>query len=235
VYEVDTSEGIDAERQASNHALAVTLGSDRLLTFRSLVSEAHKEIRSASLPKLFLEVALVRLAGVSPSPHHAVRAAAVSPPPRQPQKASTQAVAAPKPAEPKSVAPKPFGKRAAPPSGDVSEMSEVWSQVVANIKHRFASAGAILDYTHVSRVSEKAITIGVQNQLQYDRLTNKDDILKVIQAEFAEIAGESGWNLSYELDAAERADQEEPSAVQLPAEGEALARLVEDVFKVQSE
>lgn len=63
VYEV-SADSKDAAREASMHDIAVRLGREFIVGIRAELSEAHKVIRDISLPKLWLESELVRLATV---------------------------------------------------------------------------------------------------------------------------------------------------------------------------
>ena len=62
VYHVETEGADDPARAAALHATATSLGRDALLLLRSEMAEAHKVIRDITLPRLWLESELVRLA-----------------------------------------------------------------------------------------------------------------------------------------------------------------------------
>ena len=53
---------LDGPREAGLHETAVQLGKDNILRLRAAIAEAHKSIRDVSLPKIWLESELVRLA-----------------------------------------------------------------------------------------------------------------------------------------------------------------------------
>src|SRR2546423_12487977 len=60
-YGVDLG-ATDATREASLHEAAARLGKEALLSMRASIAEAHKAIRDVSLPRLWLEAELIRIA-----------------------------------------------------------------------------------------------------------------------------------------------------------------------------
>lgn len=235
-YEVDVSEGFDPERRAANHAMAVRIGRQRLVSIRSRIAEAHKEIRSASLPRLWLEVSLLRLIDgqdvkiesndqSAPTPHRRVAAS-------DDQSSVQKAAVVVEPAKrPK----KPTVPAMPPPSGsDAESLATYWTATVEAIKQCFPSAGAMLDAAKMVGKDGPKYVVALESRFQLQRLQNKPELQHIISSTFGQAVGESDCKLQFEL-AGTGAPPSEPTSVQSPVEGEALARLVEDVFQVKPE
>lgn len=197
----------DPERHAAAHALATRIGRAELLRFRSELAEAHKEIRDVSLPRLWLELALMKLSGGAPAPN-----------PRQ--------------AEPEKPKPKP----APPPrvqTGEGGDIASKWLETVARLGESKPGTGKALQSTFVARVDGKHVYIAFAHRMQLDRVQNNEAGKKLIVKSFHETVGDDSWILRFELDPA--AADREAAAVQSVAEGDRLAEIVEQVFEVKPE
>lgn len=233
-YEVDVSEGADPERRAANHAVAVRIGRERLVSFRALIAEAHKEIRQASLPRLWLEVSLLRLIDAAPIAQVVPERKVQAEPSRQ-TKAVVDTAPQTNQQEPaRSAKPAARQKPALPANADAVALRPIWAEAVNRIRTRYKAAGAMLDATDIVGKDGEVIVVGITSKFQYDRIQQKDELREVIRVHFAEAAGDPSCQMRFEL-MGDQASPEEPSSVQSPVEGEALARLVEDVFQVKPE
>lgn len=235
-YEVDVSEGADPERRAANHAMAVRIGRQRLVSIRSSIAEAHKEIRSASLPRLWLEVSLLRLIDgqdakrVSNAQTEPVQQRGTPAPDQQNEskKAAVFVDPAKRPKKPTVPAMPP------PTSFDEQSLAKYWTATVEAIKQCFPSAGAMLDAAKLVGKEGTGYVVALESRFQLERLQNKPELQEIISSAFGQAVSEKDCKLKFEL-AETGSPPTEPTSVQSPVEGEALARLVEDVFQVKPE
>lgn len=211
LFDADVIRGLDPEKKAADHALAVRIGRGKLLHFRSTLANAHKEIRSVGLPRLWLEVALLEL--VAPP---------ATPEPQQPE--TTPPI--------RAVISEPEKTR--PSSKVEGSPSDLWARTVAGLSERFPKSAPYLQGTEVNSVSAKTVRIKVSSRFQYDRLMGRDEVRRTISEWYRREMGDDAWNVEFFCD--ER-DQPEPDApaVQSPLQGEHLANAVEQVFGVKPE
>ncbi len=218
---IETMGAADLERRNADKAIAEKIGKEKLLHFRNIIAEAHKEIRFVSIPRLYLEVSLIKMCDFQQTKVAAVSAVA---------KAKTQTL------QPSALSPKPnepTEKREKPTPQDGSPEA-LWTAAVTHLKGQFKSAGAMLDDTFVSSFESQVLTIGFRNKFQYERILKRLDIAQKIREALIEVSGENGLQLKYvflPLDS----EEELPTTVQLPLEGEALVRAAEEIFQSKSE
>ncbi|MCH8273169.1 MAG: DNA polymerase III subunit gamma/tau [Armatimonadetes bacterium] len=237
VYGVDALEGVDPERKAANHALAARIGKENMIRFRDLLADAHNDIRDVSLPRLWLEVTLLRLiedppgraAAARQEPAQRTAQAPPQPPRPQPQAPDPKA----KPSAAKETAPAPVSEKAAG-GPEPAALQQKWAAAVASLKQRYKAAGAMLDNTSVVGTADKVAVVQFDNPFQYDRLNKSDKIQESVRLAFLDVMNDPAWRVRYVLKE-KREDDQTPAAVQLPAEGEELAHLVEEVFEVKPE
>ena len=198
--------GSDPERRAAAHALATRIGRAELLRFRSELADAHKEIRDVSLPRLWLELALMKLSGGAPA--HSARQA-----------------------EPEKPKPKPTLPRVQ--TGENGDIASKWLETVASLGESKPGTGKALQSTFVARVDGKHVYVAFAHRMQLDRVQNNEAGKRLIVKSFHETVGDDSWILRFELDPA--AADREASAVQSVVEGDRLAEIVEQVFEVKPE
>ncbi len=240
-YDVDSVSSADAAQEAVLHETAAQLGRERLLALRSALSEAHRVIRDISLPRVWLESELVRIATQgNPQVVKAAPAANVAP-------TTSRPVPQPKPkAEPAppvklvmaegGAADEPKPKLAAravveaPPSTGDAKLDEaiaIWRQVVAALpesttifrKLADAEAGAVLD---------KQIEVRFMRKIDLDWILEKPARQTYLQTFVDQVAG-PGWTTTFVVSNAPKAAQD-VSAVELPAEGARLEQLAKDIL-----
>ena len=218
---VESQTTSDPERIAADKAVATKIGREKLLRYRGLIAESHKEIRSVSIPRLYLEVSLLRMAEptgkTQPTQNQTVsapRQIAVTP------SANTKFV------EEKKPVPKPIPIDGSPDA--------LWMATVEYLKGLFKAAGAMLDDTFVKSKNDQLLTIGFRNKFQYERILKRTDIAQKIREALTEVSGDPKLQIKYLLE--ENSQTEEiPSSVQLPLEGEALVKATEEIFQAQPE
>lgn len=247
-YQVSLDAGAESTREAALYETASRIGRDTILRYRSEIAEAHKTIRDISLPRLWLEAELIRLA-TAPSKLEVAQpksaaAPAITPQPRQEAPKPKPQVA---PENLKPVDPAPEG-RPIPQSTPVAKNEEVepsrivedrestvatesgpdttWKKAIADITKVSRILGLKLDDT-VATVADGKVVIevgpGTLDWLKSKPAT-KPVIVEAVQRYF-------GANLDVEYAVKKREGGLEGSgAVELPAEGPALAELARQVF-----
>lgn len=223
-YDVDISEGIDPERKAANHAMAARIGKRRLIAFRTRIAEAHREIRSASLPRLWLEISLLRLIEdlpVASKSENRTEESSASTPARAVVSAKSDMLPAIEPMPP-------------PTAYDPESLTPYWRATVDAIKSRYAAAGAMLDSVTMRGKVADEFVLSVRGEFTLKRLQDKEEIREIIRSTFAKAIGNPASQIRFEL-ASNGPPPQAPHSVESPAEGEALSQLVEDVFQVKPE
>lgn len=218
---VESQTTSDPERIAADKAVATKIGREKLLRYRGLIAESHKEIRSVSIPRLYLEVSLLRMAepiGKTQTTQNQTVSA--------PQQIAVTSSANTKLVEVKKPAPKPIPIDGSPEA--------LWMATVEYLKGQFKAAGAMLDDTFVKSKNDQLLTIGFRNKFQYERILKRTDIAQRIREALAEVSGDPKLQIKYLLEANSQTE-EIPSSVQLPLEGEALVKATEEIFQAQPE
>lgn len=232
-YGVETNGLDDAAQEAGLRATASALGMDKILAYRSAMAETHHLIRDVSIPRVWLEAELVRIArGPAPSP--ATREPATKAPPATEQRVSEPAVTAPK------VKPDPqVTARAAPPETVVMEESDdpkltearmTYVAIVNDLSERSPVARERLSNSRVDRIEHGTAYIQVRSQMVLDQIVGRP-IEKGIREAWA-TKGMKDLTISFY--AGQRTVQPqaavEATAVELPAEGERLVEIAREVF-----
>jgi DNA polymerase-3 subunit gamma/tau len=225
--------GHDATHDAAVHETAVRLGREAILKMRAEVSEIHREIRDISLPRIWLEAELVRMATMKPlavieTSKPAPTPAAVAPLPR-PQ--PSPPAAAPAPEQPsQKVAPAQAAVPPPPePTGDAGfdEARLAWHQTKLILAAKSETMKQKLEKSFV--VAREGTTLAVQLERELDlEWISKPNRSSAILSEVRERLG-SDVEVKYVVKKREGAS-EEPASVELPLEGQALDRVLREVF-----
>lgn len=218
----------DATREVASKETVSRIGREQLLKLRSALGSAHRVIRDVSLPKIWLESELIRVATAPAEP---------TPAPQVSPKPETQAVAAP----PKAPSPKPEAKAAvsaAPataPKQDLRLASDdpKWAKVVAAVRERSAALAMRLMDVQVQSQTEELLTLEFRRETELLWILDNPQKLAMVREKVAEIYGKP---LEVECAVASKngtPELAEPAAVELPLQGAALHQaakslLVED-------
>lgn len=233
-FEVKSLCDSDAQKNAANFALASKIGRETILRYRSLVADMHREMREITLPRLWLEIALLRLAEVNEvKPVSTKETAPVSQPHasvvKEPQTKKTETASDVK-AETQDAPP---NKLTINPDS-IDEVKKLWAHTVASLKQKYGAAGALMDSTQVVGSQDKKIVIGFKNKFQLDRVKTKENIQKAIYEVLHSIVDDKSWSLEYVLDNVDTAIPKQ-NAVELPLEGEALVQVADEIFQTELE
>ncbi len=215
-YGVEVGSQSDSSLEASLTSTAGLIGKERLLLFRSELAVAHRAVRDVSLPRVWVEAELVRIAFFDQAP-------AASTPSRP-----TTAAAVHQPA--KKEAPK---AKVVEPSGDPERdrLANAWQQVVAELSAMSKVAAARLVKSALSDLAGKTARIAFERQSDAEWVTESTKVQKALYEAWNKAGGE-GFELKFETTRTNGARPRpvEPTTVELPAEGEMLEKLGREVF-----
>jgi len=229
-YGVDVGALADSSLEAGLTATAGQLGKEKILKFRSDLAAVHRHARDVSLPRVWVEAELVRtaLAAAAPTP------VAVE---RQPAPKKAAEPAASKPAE--TPAPKRPKKRDIPlpdkpkPTGDESfdKLAVAWHEVVLALSTMSPSAAEHLTKCALADVSDKTATVAFHRQSDAEWMSDSTKVQRAAYEIWNKHGGD-GFRLKFVGDGSSKPRRPAPEAatVELPAEGEQLEKLGQEVF-----
>lgn len=230
----------DASREAALHETASRMGREFILKLRGDLAEAHKAIRDISLPRLWLESELVRLAGiglVASGP----RVAAT--PVDRPKVAAPRAVeAAPVPRETPREAPvaavesAPVEKvRSAPAPLEGDSPEAVWSRVLAALPVKDGIPAAITKRAMSATLiglEDNHLILEVPRRLDADWFTDDHKRIGLLSVTLNKVAS-VGWSITIRASSTPVAGLESSgNTVELPMEGDRLEQAIRGVFGV---
>ena len=231
-YGVEIGGSGDAAQEAAMHAASADLGREFLLGLRGELAEAHKEIRDISLPRLWLESELIRIALAAQSPRP--RTEAVAKPESQVKVSAKAASAEPKPAEPAKPKEAPAAEKpavaAVVETGDpeFDAAAKAWSQAFQELSVLSKTMAARLADAKIGRVDGQVVFVEFARQLDLDWVK---DTPKRTSALVEAVRNRLGDDWQIELGVAKRDNgRKEPQAVELPLEGQQLADTVREIF-----
>lgn len=232
-FEVDS--GNDATADAALHEAATRIGIEVALRLRGQLAEAHKVIRDISLPRLWLESELVRIAL---KPATIVNSEGRASEPRKAETRPVEAKSAPvRPAPvPETTAEAETIYRtdsahspapAAPPENPPL-IEDPWQPILAEVlKVSKALKQKISDATILREEGEKMV-VGMASQVFHSWLLSKPAAIEVIANAVAKVRGRR-YDLDFVL-VKQEVQRAEPTAVELPLEGARLEQLVRETF-----
>lgn len=234
-YGVAVGAESDAVREAATRETAARVGRDRLLALRSALADAHKTLRDITLPRLWLEAELIRLATTAEPP------AAVAAPDGHAVAEVRESAAKPMPAAKQNTASPPAERKpAAPPAPALSDdprlakASKVWQTVVQDLSQMSNSMAMRLGGSRVTNLEGKVLTIEFERQLDRDWVVDHAKRLAAIQAKLGE---HTKGELTVEFTARKRpaSVEDEVRTVELPAEGPRLHKMAQEILAPRTE
>jgi DNA polymerase III subunit gamma/tau len=211
---------VDPTEEAAIHEAATVLGRDFLLRIRGQITEAHKVIRDISLPRLWLESELVRIATL-PTQTAVVPAAAPRAEPRvEPRietRAETQANAPVKPAPSPAKTPEPTnGKN--------------WEAVLQEMETFSRTLWMKLQGSVVLEDDGSKLTIEITRANFYEWLNGKPAAVAEVKKAVRKRWGEH-YDLVLQLNREGSPINEVAAAVELPIEGQRLEQMAREIFE----
>ncbi len=231
VYGIQIGGTGDTSLEAAMHAFAAQLGQEFLLHIRAALSEAHKVIRDISLPRLWLESELIRLANQVVIP--LVQSA---PPKREapPQKAIVEAkpvVAAAKEAVPVQVTPTvdiPTAEPIATGEEAFDTAAKAWFEAVQELSVISKTMAARICDAKVSQVAGTQVSVEFTREMELNWIKESPKRVAAIVEAVQKRLGDQ-WQVELVLSERSRTT-EQPQAVELPLEGQKLADSVREIF-----
>ena len=234
-YQVAIEGGIEATREASLYETASRIGRETILKLRGELAEIHKEIRDISLPRLWLEAELVRLSQQPDASHHrqhvahepaATRPAAVVPQPAAKPRSAPQESAVETPA----ATPAPPVASPTPPAAAVAS-GDPWQNTVAELTALSKNLG--LKLSGASAVTNDGkVVVELDKEIEYEWI-NERPKAQLAVGEAIERNFGAGIGVQFTVKRRE-ASQQEPSAVELPMEGQKLEQFARQVFNADA-
>ena len=248
IYQV-TSEGNDATRESSLHEIAARLGKGFLIEVRTALADAHKIIREISLPRLWLESELIRLAtqGTPALGTGTPVEAKATPRVVAPTPVAKVAPAVVKQAEPEAVVEAsavvqteeaPVGEEAQTPVAKTEQRDSqddwdrLWNALPINPKTGMASTHK-MKLTSAKLISDdgETMVVGIDSEMNLQWFQENASRTKFVLDQLPTI-GREGTKIEFILEKKNDHRVMESEAVELPLEGVKLEKLVRDVFKL---
>lgn len=238
----------DAAQEAATHEMAQRLGTPALNSIRAALASAHQHIRDVSLPRLWLEAELLRLAA-PPAP---VAYAAVAVPVERRQEPAPKEVAKPKPvveprAEPVAkVSEKPEVQAEEPPKASDTEedapkaesekptkekapepvATDVWSKVLALLPPTTAVAKRLADTRLISQTGN-VFTVEI-SKMNLDWLHDDPKRAGHVLMHLRQVTAPDS-EVEYQVKSRSNGNGD-AATVELPSEGQRLVDLTREVF-----
>ena len=220
--------GVEPERLALLKEQASRVGREMLARAWPVLAETHAKLRTAGLPRVWLEVALLGLAEKSG------RTVAMAAPAREHQAAVSHMV----PSKPrkvedaaspvKSAKTEPLSTPRRDRSPEAVALDPVWAKVLEAIAARFPSAKQTLAGSGIVEVNGRKATVEVRSRVIFERLKDtRQSTYRELVAAFREAAGDSAWSLEFQLRPPDDEMAQIPAEVPRLLEGEELERAVE--------
>lgn len=186
---IEDSSERDASVEAALTSTATRIGRERLLDMRSAMSEIHRDLRDVSLPRLWLEAQMVRIARMlakRTAPARVPQVHATTPQPEAPAASVVREKAAvtPEPAKAAVEAEEP----ATPPAEPTNDQ-ERWAVVVDHMSRMSKAAAGHLLGSRVTAVTGNVVTVALMRVVSVDWVTGKLAVQQEIRAQWKAVAG----------------------------------------------
>jgi len=221
---IDVGASTDAAREASTHETAVRLGRDELLRQRAAIADAHKVIRDVSLPRLWLEAELTRIAlapragaqaVVQPVRSRPASAVAAAAEPKEPEQHS------PEPAKPELPEPGP------PESTGAQADAGPWPRILRELPENAPITMKLSD-SRLLEIKDGQATVELKSRMFCDWMTEKPQRLAFLQSAIKAATGEE-WQVKF-VPAQSNGSGNQPITVELPLEGQPLHKAAQAQF-----
>lgn len=229
---VAVGEGPDAALEASLHEVAHRLGTAEVIRQRSEIAKLHSQIREMTLPRLWLEASLISLSGKH-VPETKVAAAERNEP-------SPQSVVASRGKAPQAASPTPSSEvqetRAVveekiDESTELGKAQAIWKRTVGELAKSSDLVRLNLSNSTVESFENGKATVLFSSEVSHDWLANSPKRKKLVLDKLTEVLKTEPWQLHLTFRKVGKPSAPAPPTVELPAEGERLADLAEEVFK----
>ena len=260
LYGLELGSSSDSAVEASLKSTSTKIGTEKMLRFRSMLSEAHRFVRDVSLPRIWVEAELIRIATLDDGPVAAkavvqkpVPAKKVETPQPTQQEPVQQKPADPKPAAPKTSEPPAAGAKPEQPSpaqkagepepkekpvavsNGAGNLGSVWETVVTEISTLSKSAAVRFAHSRFAGTQGKTAQISFDRQVNADWVNNSTKVQATVYELWRKHGGQD-YSLEFVATGVpeKKAVETEQTAVELPAEGERLEEIGREVFGTDS-
>ncbi|MBC8064327.1 MAG: DNA polymerase III subunit gamma/tau, partial [Chlorobia bacterium] len=230
-YGIDLGGTGDSAQEAALHASAAQFGREFLLSLRASLSDAHKEIRDISLPRLWLEAELIRIAMedhalLSEAPKQVI--AKVEP---QLQAVVSTKVQEPEKAKPptKVEASEVVAKPVSTGNPELDRVALAWHEAVAELSIVSKLMASKLVEAKVDSVDGTKAYIEFSRQLDFEWVKDSPKRLVAVVDALKKRLGDD-WKVEMGVGKRAAKAKKEPQAVELPLEGQKLADSVREIF-----
>lgn len=240
--------GPDGAVNATMHDVGVKLGKETLLALRGHLAATHRTVRDVSLPRLWLEAELLRIASLLKEPVGTPKAATPAakqeaPQATRPTPSATSPVSDPKlaPAKPPKTAEKEEPVASAVVETlpqepvDPSNPESVWRRTVADLAKVSKIFSMKLSGTEVVAFDDGVLRISFPTEIDYQTLIlegSKASLRRqAILDKLREVSGQE-WRLEYVVRSNGASENGAPS-VELPSEGQRLQDVAQQIFGVE--
>lgn len=198
--------------------LAKELGAERIMRYQEELVHSVRDVRDVTLPRVWVELALLRMAQSNPGASHSA-----PPAPTKRKPGVTKAATA-------------SGLQKAPtPVKEMSGIDAQWEETVRRLIEKYPKMKQTLQGSAVQSANDKKIVVGLSNRFVYDRLQRSSQLRRImdtINQTVCEVIGEDGWRV--ELVPGNNGSGRKPAPggeVQSEVvEGDELAKAVADVM-----
>jgi DNA polymerase-3 subunit gamma/tau len=206
----------DAGQEAALHAAGQAFGRDFLLSIRSSLSEAHRVIRDISLPRIWFEAELIRLALAS-------QATTERP---KPQTKAAETTTLDTKVQPKTepVAATPLKSEKVDADDPISV---AWQAAVQELSALSKSMAARLADAKIGNSENSVLYLQFSRQMDLEWIKESPKRITAVQEAVQKRLGDA-WTV--ELGVGQRAVIETTQAVELPLEGQKLTETVREIF-----
>lgn len=235
--------GPDGAVNATMHDVAVKLGKGSLLSLRGHLAATHKTVRDISLPRLWLEAELIRIAGAMQAETQTAKPAAetrAAPAPvRKAQGTPANPTLPPKPAsENTQVEPRPeplataVVDTASEEPVDITDPIAVWRKTVSDLGKISKIFAMKLAGTEVLGLDDGKLRITFPTEIDYQTLILEGSKAAMRrQAILDKLREVAGQELKIEYSVRSGNIQENgATSVELPSEGQRLQELAQQIF-----
>lgn len=240
----------DAAVDAALAATGARLGQDTLLRLRAELSSRHKAVRDVSIPRVWLEAELLKIAIELRQPV-AVSGGPAAPARREPgviresvkrdEKPSVRPAEKPdektdlKPAQ-AVVESEVTEEVPVPAAAGVSDLDSIWQKVSAEMSNISKAAAIHLNGSVAVEQAGNLVRVGCQTQVNADWVNGKAPLIKAIRESWRKFSGdEMDFEFFGNGIGKKSAQQMEGVSVESPLEGDRLAEAAKRIFGTGSE
>lgn len=164
-------------------ALAKELGAERIMRYQEELVHSVRDVRDVTLPRVWVELALLRMAQSNPGASHSASPASAKPKPEVTKPATDT---------------RP--EKAATPVKAMSGIDAQWEETVRRLVEKYPKMKQTLQGSAVQTADEKRVLVGLSNRFVHDRLQRSSHLrrfMDTVNQTLCEVIGEDGWRVEF--------------------------------------